>query len=109
MRMQYGVLARRGRLDAVFPKTSIPGAGHMWFYSGRLQTILHDMQDARRMARGETEIRHEIPRVIAFPAQPNNPPVAENSQLAAPTAQGPASPCKAWPLCAVGAICTAAI
>ena len=65
--IEHGVLARRRRLDAVFPQTPIPGARDMRLDSGGLQSVLYDMKNSRRVTRSETQVRHDIPRVTALP------------------------------------------
>jgi hypothetical protein len=72
----------RRRFDAVFPETPVPGARDMRLDSGRLQSVLHYMQDARRMTRSEIQIRHEIPCVLDCSCSTRFPLVAENRLLA---------------------------
>src|SRR6202023_962003 len=59
--IEHGVLPRRRRFDAIFPKASIPGARDMRLDSRRLESVLDDVQYARRVTRGDIHGRHTSP------------------------------------------------
>jgi hypothetical protein len=51
--IEHGILPRGRGFDAVFPKTSIPGASDVRLDAGGLESVLNDVKNARRVTRRE--------------------------------------------------------
>ena len=76
--------------------------------SGRVESVLDDVKNARRVSRGEIQVRHDIPLLKPFlKHDPGDFVRCEKPTLR--RGAGPAILHKAWPLCADRAICTATL
>ncbi len=106
--IEHGILPRCRRLDAVFPKTSIPRARDVRFDSGGLESVLDHMKNARRVTRGEIQVCHVIPLCCSIPCWNDLPARCGKPTVRRALAKARPPPRKAWPLCANRAICTAA-
>ncbi len=105
LRIENGTLPRRRWFDAVFAQASIPGTRDMRLDARWLQSVLDDVKNPRRMARCDTQVRHDIPRLIACPCLADLTCCKKPTEMRSHAQAQP--PGKAWPLCAVGAICSA--
>ena len=59
----------------------------------RLQSVLHDMKNSRRVTRSEIQVRHDIPRVTAYPCSNGLSRSLRKADIAGP-ANGPPAPAK---------------